>query len=232
MLVIGERPGKYRDPLTKKMLDLQSRDPLIRIVGSRFPMKDGVQDNSQPPIEFSIVAGQWVERFRNNPAVLTYFGDIQKIAAIPAGHTPGAWAHGIGPALRQRWRESASRMKVTHHGDDNRVVARREKPFTRRELFNTFRPIPDVYDILASANPGRAKKNWDEMVKHLKDAHVIKYYKEMAPLPEKEQGWQDAWLDQPLDIRPDQEGMEALAKLNRGALAATRKAKTARKTCT
>lgn len=86
MLVIGRRPGTYKDPMTKQTLDLQSYDPLIRIVGRRSPMQSGLFDDSQPPIKVSIVAGQWVD----NPHVLTYFGDVRRIGEIPAGKPSGA----------------------------------------------------------------------------------------------------------------------------------------------
>ncbi len=225
LVVIGKRPGTYKDRMTKKTLDLQSKDPLIRIVGTRFPMENGLLDNSQPPLDFSIVAGQWVERFRGDSRILTYLGDLKKIVAIPAKRTPGAWAQGIALALRQRWREAGARSEVADSSDDGNIVVRRPNPFTRRELFDVYQPEPSVYDLLASDEPGRAKEYWDEVIKYLKKQEIVESCEPLAPLPTRRQGWQEPWLDQPLDILPGKQAMADLAQISRAAKAVKGKEK-------
>lgn len=222
MLVIGRRPGTYRDPLTKQTLDLQSYDPLIRIVGRRNPLQAGLFDDSQPPIEVSIVAGQWVDKFRDNPHVLTYFGDVRRIGEIPAGKPSGAWAQAVGLALHQRWREGSSRASVSTVGEDNHLTIKNARPFTRRDLLGLFPPQPTVDEILESDHPSRAREYWRDAIKMLQGQGVVGHYAEVQPLPTKRQNWQAAWLDQPLDIRPSPEGATPLADMARRAQNAKR----------
>jgi len=185
MLVIGQRPGTYKDPMTKQTLDLQSYDPLIRIVGRRSPMQSGLFDDSQPPIEVSIVAGQWVDKFRDNPHVLTYFGDVRRIGEIPAGKPSGAWAQAVGLALHQRWREGSSRASVQTVGEDNHLTVKNARPFTRRDLLGLFPPQPTVEEILEGDHPSQAREYWRDAIKLLQGQRVVGHYAEVEPMPAK-----------------------------------------------
>ena len=90
------------------ILDLTSRDALIRIMGERLPDGTGF-DASAPPIEVTFAAGPWIERWQGRRDILAYFGEVRRLAAIPAGKPSGAWAQAVGLALQQVWRERAAR---------------------------------------------------------------------------------------------------------------------------
>jgi hypothetical protein len=211
MQIIGRRDGKWRDPDTGEVLDLTSRDALIRITGRRDPAQLSF-DEGAPPLEVSYVAGPWLEKFRGDRRVLADFGNVRKLAAIKAGKPSGAWAQAIGLALQQRWRERASYAQIRHVGEDSHLTIR-TKPFTRRELLDLFPPSPTVDEVLASNDPGRAKKYWDDAIKMLKAEGIVTHYRELVPLPSKRQGWASDWLEQPLDIRPAEEETAAIAEI-------------------
>jgi len=211
MKVIGRRPGKYRDPDTREVIDLTSDDALIRITGRRVPAQLAL-DDSVPPLELSYVAGPWIEQWKGNHQVLTYFGDVRKLATIPARRPSGAWAQAIGLALQQRWRERSADAHVTHVGERN-LLTIRLKPFMRRELLDMFPPSPTVDDVLHSPNPKRAQDYWREAISQLKQVKVVGFYKELEASALTRKGWSEAWLAQPLDIRPSEEGRQAIAQI-------------------
>jgi hypothetical protein len=209
--VIGRRPGKYRDPDTREIIDLTSNDALIRITGRRDPAQLAL-DDSAPPLEVSYVAGPWIEQWKGNHQVLTYFGDVRKLASIPARRPSGAWAQAIGLALQQCWRERSADADVTRVGEQSALTVR-VKQFTRRELLDMFPPSPTVDDVLNGPHPKRAQSYWHEAITQLKRAKVVGFYKESEQSVEKRQGWADAWLDQMLDIRPTEDGRLAIAQI-------------------
>jgi hypothetical protein len=211
MQVIGRRDGKWRDPDTHQVIDLTSRDALIRITGRRDPAQLSF-DEGTPPLEVSYVAGPWLEKFRGDRRVLADFGNVRKLAAIKAGKPSGAWAQAIGLALQQRWRERASYAQIAHVGEDKSLTVR-SKPIARRELLDLFPPTPTVDEVLASNDPGRAKKYWDDAIDMLKAEGIVTWYRELTPLPAKRKGWGRDWLDQPLDIRPADEEKAAIAEI-------------------
>jgi hypothetical protein len=226
MPVIGKRRGQYRDPLTKQSLDLAILDPLLHVSPTRFPPQHAL-DDSEPPLEVSLKAGPWLERFRGNRQVLSDFGDVRRIAAIPAGKPAGAWAQAVGLALQQRWRERASRATVARAGDDGHATVRLDPAFTRRDLLGLFRCAPDVEEILRGKNPSRARQYWRETIALLREARIVGFYRERETLPLPRQGWQQAWLDQPLDIRPAADGSQAAAAIA-GSADRARKRRTSR----
>jgi hypothetical protein len=172
-------------------------------------------DNSSPPIEVSWVVGPWLDRFRDNKQVLQFFGEVDKLAAIPAGKPTGTWAQSIGLALNQLWRERARRATATRAGENNRLTVIFDVPFTRYELLDMFRAAPWVEDILYGDNPSRAQQYWDGAIRILKRGGVINHYKEKSRqiTPQRRLGWQEDWLHQELDIRPKDEWVRAVADL-------------------
>jgi hypothetical protein len=213
LAVIGQRPGVYRDPATRKKLELGSVDALIRITGARAPLQPAF-DASAPPADVTFVAGPWLNAWRGNHRILTHFGDIRRLAALPAGKAGGAWAQSIGLALHQRWRERAARAEVIPVGEDRHLTTR-VGTFTRHDLLNLLRAEPDFEAVLASDKPHRAKHYWDEAIKLLQGADVglIGHYAELEAAPAGRKGWQAAWLAQPLDIRPKGSDTVAVASI-------------------
>lgn len=215
MKVIGRRPGRYRDPHTGRELDLTSVDALLRITGTRMPTRGG-RDGEEVPVEVTITAGPWLDQYRGNRQILSDFGNIRHLAAIPAGKPSGAWAQSVGLALYQRWRERATRTEVAYVGEDNHPTVRGQH-FTRRDLLGLFRCDPYVEDVLASDHPGRARQYWTDAIAELKHAGLIGYYKELEPLKGGRKGWQESWLEQPLDIRPARDEARAIEEISRTA---------------
>jgi hypothetical protein len=76
-----------------------------------------------------------------------------------------------------------------------------------------FPPTPTVDEILASRDPGRAKSYWRDAITLLKQEGVIAHYAEIGTSPPKRQGWAREWLEQELDIRPNEEARLAVAEI-------------------
>ena len=85
--------------------------------------------------------------------------------------------------------------------------------FTRRKLLDLFPPQPTVDELLQGVHPGRAKQYWRDAMDLLQQQDVVGYYHELEPLKAGRQAWADAWLDQPLDIRPSEDGTNAIAEI-------------------
>ena len=210
--VIGRRVGTYRDQDTKKeVLDLASIAALIKVMGQRKPAQFAF-DDSAPPVEVTYAAGPWIEQWRGDHRILTYFGDVRHLASIPAGKPSGAWAQAIGLALNQQWRERSSYAQVKHVGEDKALTVD-FGTFTRRDLLDLFPPEPGLDDVLSGEHPQRAREYWQDAIGILKRDVIISYYKEHDTVPGSRKGWQRAWLNQPLDIRPSEEGKQAAAEI-------------------
>jgi hypothetical protein len=230
MRVIGLRRGTWKDPFTKETINVRTNDPLITL-GRRVEPEQRELYPDGTPIAVAIGPGDWLEEHGDRRELLAFFGNVRQIAAIPAGKPSGAWAQSIALALNQTWREQAARpnTKVYTAGEDNRPVVRM-RPVTRRELLTLYPPEPQfsAEAILGGNDPKRARKYWDDAIRLLKPtrdnpgAGIIGWYKELVPLPQTRIGWQTAWLDQPLDIRPRGEDKAAMIDLARKGEAARR----------
>jgi hypothetical protein len=222
--VIGRRPGLYRDRKDRTPRDLTTVDAMIRITGRAYADETQLAlDGSAPPDEVTFVAGPWLNQLRGDPQALAYFGDIERIGAIPGGKPSGAWAQSIGLALQQRWREQAKNATVATVGEQKRRTARFKYPLSRRELLALFPPSPTVDEILTGPHPKRAQTYWHDAIALLKGQGIIGFYRELEKLPAKRQDWADPWLDQPLDIRPAGEAIEAVATISTRAKARRRR---------
>lgn len=57
--------------------------------------------------------------------------------------------------------------------------------------------------ILSGNDPKRAAAYWKAAIKILKDElGIIAYYEELKPVDLAGHGWQEKWLNQPLQIQP------------------------------
>jgi hypothetical protein len=231
--VFGMRPGTWREPAPKghkgeKMPEqkLISRDPLLRIVGTR-DTEQGTLDSSAPPKEVSLVAGEWLMQFHGDRRFLAEYGDVLNIASIPRGKPSGAWAACVGLMLQQLWREQAAHAPVARVGQDKHATMS-FRPFTRRELLaETLRSDDDVNVILSDATHGyRAPKYWKAAIKELKTRGVIGFYEE-GPEPLRAD-WREAWLEQPLNIRPTAERLQAALEIHHSAQEAKKRAQRGR----
>jgi len=228
LTIVGRHLGRYKTRDTKEVLDvaLPAAEALIKI--TRVVPGQLSSDGSAPPAYFSYVCGPWIEAVRGDRRLMTDFGNVMRLAAIPSGQPSGAWAKSIGLNLNQRWREWAHEAQVRHVGDVNRLTVRFAKAFTRRDLLlgeSLYRASPDVEGIFKSRNPARARKFWDGAISILKESGVdlIGHCAPIEPARTGRQGWQDEWLDQPFDIRPTQQSMRDVAELAQANAQATRR---------
>lgn len=223
--VIGARPGRWKEPAprgekralmpTEKLI---SRDPLLRIVGTR-EAEQGSFDKSEPPKEISIVPGEWLMEFHGNREILAEFGDVLSIASIARGKPSGAWAACAGFMLQQLWREEASRAerKRVSRGGETKEETLVFRAFTRRELLSgTLRSEHDIQELLLDPKSGhRAREYWKGAVKELKAKGVIGFYQEGKEPPGND--WRETWLDQPLYIRPKDQRMNDALEISHSA---------------
>jgi len=219
LVVIGQRRGRYRDPETRAILDLMSHDALIRIMGQMVP--GCPPDPSRPPLEVTFAAGPWIERWQGRRDILSYFGEVRRLAAIPAGKPSGAWAQSIGLAVQQIWRERAHDAVIARVGEENKLTARL-RPVTRRQLLTLFPPSPTVHEVLSGPNPKRARTYWDQAIRILRGERLIGHYREIDTLNERREGWAEAWLDQAIDIRAADDDLAAIAEIAGRAGSVTR----------
>ena len=230
LAVIGQRPGTWREPGSPgdkraRMPEekLISRDPLFRIIGTR-ETEQGSFDNSEPPKEVSLVPGEWLMQFHGNREILSNFGDVLKIAAMPRGNAAGNWAACIGLMIQQLWRERAAKATRKRAGDSETLDFGK---FTRRQLLEkTLRSDHDVNELLQDpkGRKERVSGYWKTAIQELKNAGIIGHYSEANEPPHDD--WRERWLDQPLDIRPKTAMPQAL-EIN--ASAAKARARTTRK---
>ena len=233
--VIGQRPGRYRDPGTRQVLDLRSDDALLRIMGQRVSDDVRTPDGRPMPLEVTFAPGPWIERHRGNRQILTEFGNVRMLARIPGGKAAGSWARCIGMTLLQRWREGATRVTEAKISDSEGLATSviRWLPFSRRSLLTgLFCAQPDVMEILNGSNPSRALEYWDQAIQLLQMEGFISKYSELKPITHNRHGWKDEWLDSPLEITPGEEPLAAareIMKSSRRGAAKTASAKVPKK---
>jgi hypothetical protein len=227
LATVGRRKGVYRDRDTNEALDLAttSVDAILRITG--YDLADPFSpDKSSPPVVVRYTIGPWLEKVRGDRRILTTFGNLRKLAALPSGKAAAAWAKSIGLGLHQRWREGAYDADVYAVGDNNKPTAKFKRAITRRDLLLGEvlpRAYPDPEAILNSEMPGRARDYCNKAIGILKEMGIIGFYREEGTLQKMREGWQQEWLDQPLDIRPKSEGIEDIAKISRSRANAKKK---------
>jgi hypothetical protein len=121
--VIGKRAGRYRHPDTGEVYDLTSRSELLHI-SERLDPEQLSYDPGQPPVAITYNAGPWVQPWRGNHSVFSCFGDVRKLAAIPAGQALRRLAASNRAALQQWGREKAATATPALIGDKNRLTVR------------------------------------------------------------------------------------------------------------
>jgi hypothetical protein len=224
MAVIGKRRQEYTDKLTNERLDLTCTSALVRITEVRSVTQQTGLSHGETPVSVTLTAGPFLDKLRGNKQVLQHFGNVQKLAELPAGKPSGAWALSIGLALNQLWRQGAKTAQINNAGDSNRKTVSFRFPFTRYRLLDMFRAEPWVENVLTSANPKRAQKYWCEAISLLQQQGVVGDYAELDKLPQGHKGWQHYWLHQQrLDIRPTGDAVEAVVELSRSVIRAKKR---------
>lgn len=218
--VIGRRKGYYRSRETGEYEDLTTVGQLFVMTERAYgPTTQLDLADQVPPEEVEVVASRWLNNYRTDPRIMSYFGDIRKLSRIPGGKASGAWARAIGMALNQLWRERAATAVLTHTGQepvDASTVSFR--PFTRRELLTLFPPTPTVHEILNGVFPRRARDYWAAAIDILKAEGVIDrgYQDPTTQWPHR--NWAQQWLNEPLHIVPHKQALLAIATIAERAL--------------
>jgi hypothetical protein len=227
--VVGQRKGRYHDRLTNKQLLTEFWTPFMRITAIEYEAVRSVRrDRMQAPLRVSFVAGDTLNKYRNNGQVLSAIGDVLGIAKLPRGRVTGAWASGICLALNQVWRVNAK----NGHRDNDRTV-KFSRNFTRSELLGMFRPVPTVESILEGPNPLRAVVYWNGAVEEIRRLGLVSSYAEIGrTLPPVNRRTRDDyryWLfEQELDVRPSEEATKQILDIAEKA-ARSRKSTSKRK---
>lgn len=231
MRPIGRRIGSYYDRHTREHFDLQVNDPLLRIVHTVDPVQPPL--DSPTPVAISLDGGAWIEKYRTDARVLTYFGNILKLSQITSGRPSGAWARCIGMNLNQAWRESAKDATVTTR-DGGRLVKSAEWAFTRRDLLDgmvTVSPEHNYQAMLDSENPSRARRAFDEAMNILQARGVVGTWRCLSPKPAGRKAWKATWLDEEIAAAPGREGAGQaieIATAHRKAMARLKRNKAAK----
>jgi hypothetical protein len=201
-------------------------------------------DGSDPPREFTYAAGPWFERLAaEDPSLLPFFGDVLALAQQPDRQPRHVWKNAVAWALGQRWRQNAKNAKERQQGmaadGTDKPSKLQTRDFTRRELLDYLNPEPHYADVIAGDKPGRAVRLWADAIALLRQQGIIgaaaSDYVEHGPAPWrkpkdwpkgklfKPQGWADAWLDEPLTIRPGPAGQAALQDVKASAAKARKR---------
>jgi hypothetical protein len=234
--VTGQRKGKYHDSLTKKQLLIEFWTPFIKITGIEYEAgREQRPDKMESPLRVSFVAGDTLNKYRNNRQVVSGIGDVLQVASLPNGKPTGAWARGISLALNQLWRVNAK----NGHRDNDRTV-KFSRHLTRSELLRMYRAAPTVESAIDGPNPRRAIDYWYGAIEKVRRLGFISHYEEMGrslpPIERRTRADYIYWLyEQPLDIRPAEDTtkdiLEIAEKVTRSRKStAKRKAKPGLKT--
>lgn len=222
MPVIGRRDGRW-PTAGGKTIETDSTSVLFSVSARHDPARSRQTsfDPTEPPWAVTLAPGPWLEQWRGNESVLSYYGDLRTLARIPNGKPSGAWARSIGLALHQLWRERASRSRIVRVGADKTPTVQLPRRFTRSELLDLFPvspPQPTWQEVLED-RPQRAWEYWDEAVKLLK-VSLIGHYDELprrsASVGRGAARWHDRrseFKTQRLDVRPKREGALAIAEI-------------------
>lgn len=209
--VIGDRGGKYKDP-ERGVIDTEVASRPFAIMSYTMPQR-GLYPALDVPLEVSLqVSAEW-KRMLGEPKVRQYLDGLEAVMAIPGGKPGGAWARSMAQVLFQHWRVMSG------------WPPRERTLRTRRELLCTVPPkLAPVESMLEGDKPGRALTYWKEAVRMLVTAGVVADTGEaQAVLTAKRPagyGWQDEWLDTPVDLQP---ANAALFRFNELAATATAK---------
>lgn len=209
---------------------LNSKDALIKIIGHRAIYQAGGDENPVP-VEVSFVTGPWVRQWHGNREILSDFGNLRTIASIPGGNPSGALARCIGVSLFQHWRENATRAQFEVATKSKNQSLCFPLPTRRELLTQTWRSDCDVMKILNSNDPGRAKKYWEQAIRELIERRLVIVGPSAASVRTGRKDWQNAWLDEPVDLRPTGQNLVDAITINRSAVAARKRGPRKSRSC-
>jgi hypothetical protein len=195
--IIGKRTGaKYQDGDGNE-IDTTIHGAAWRVMKTETPDQPTLYAALETPVRAEIVVSKELTALLTSRYTAQYLMGGEILGAIPGGKPSGAWARVLGVALMSFWRR-----KPREH------TAGTLKP-TRRELLDHYAAKVAPYEeVLESGKPGRVIDYWCGAMQILADEGFIERSGEAAisaktmrdALPR--QNWQDAWLDEAVNIAP------------------------------
>jgi hypothetical protein len=208
----GERHKPYRDSFTNKKEKIYSKGRYIYL-GDPYFTDEQLSNKEKVPTAQTIIAGDWAEQYRGNRKILQDIGNIRRLVGLPVEQGRGEWALSIALTLLQYWREESASAVIGTVGNDKKPTPRFKKLITRRKLLYTFQPTKFAVDkILKRQNAKRdALDFWNGAFGLLDEREFFAHkgkskFEKESDLPLR--NWQNAWLDEELDIRPRSEARE------------------------
>lgn len=165
------------------------------------------REGTDEPLTMKVLASEWWRKHRNDHRVIPRLGDVRLMSDFPSKQPRGQWARTYTQALYQRWRERLRDVK----GGKYPVVTRRRA----HELFRRTASSGDIFDILAGQNPGRAIKADESAWALLEERGIIEKAPQKFQRGSSRKGWQDAFLDERITVKPGP-AMEAQAAQSAG----------------
>jgi hypothetical protein len=194
--IIGKRTIPYKDPTTGEEINTEIHGAAWRVGNKEVP-DSSLYSAFDVPVRAEIILSKELTALITHPKTAQYLEMGEALGSIPGGKPSGAWARVIGMALMSFWRRNP-----------RETLGGTLKP-TRRELLDHYTAKVKPYDeILESKDPGRVIGYWCGALGILADQEIVtregeakRTAKEVrAALPR--QGWQEAWLNETIDIWP------------------------------
>jgi hypothetical protein len=195
--IIGQRTGEYHNKKTGERIETVIDGPPWAFMEQERPAQPKLFDAMEVPVRVQIVMSRTWTHLTTSPETTQYLPLGELLGAIPGNKPSGAWARVLGLALANFWRRQPRAAL------DGSV-----RP-SRRELLERYTAkVAPFEEVLSGANPGRALHYWREALTLLVDAGFLAREGEAATPTSKRKegrptpGWQDAWLDEKVDLRP------------------------------
>ena len=203
--VRGKRSGVYHDPDTGEKIETHVDGPLWAFMDRERPIQMHLFPSTEVPVRVELVVSKDWTRLTQTPEIAQFLPMGELLGAIPPNQPSGAWARVIGLALANFWRRNP-----------REATTGTLRP-TRRELLDRYTPrVNPPAEVLAGDNPRRAIDCWHGALEHLvANGYVARHGETTLTLKQARdrvprQNWQDAWLDEPVDIQPGLQMLPAI----------------------
>ena len=219
-VVIGRRTHKYKGQDGKEIDTLIEVSPWAIMNPERPKIPQPKIPGFEVPISIELIASrEWTE-LTTNPKTRQFLPGAEIIGSLPRGQAAGAWARVIAISYGSFARRYPQ------------VLQGKAKP-TRRELLTAFEPAKSPpLQILYSDAPRRAIEYWRAALRLLVDCGLLANNGE-AKTARKPKGysWQEAWLNEKVDLQPGPLWAPTLAEIEqkRAAKAVTARPRRTRK---
>ena len=204
-VVVGQRNGSYRDPVTGQQISTRIESPIWRIMSIERPVERGL--SGPVPRRVQVVISKEWEPMLVSARLAQYLPLAEVVGKIPPNKVAGDWARAIALVLARLWR-----MKPQE------FLAGAFRP-TRRELLTHYKPkTKTVGELLEGPHPKRAVSYWRDALGILCEIGFLAREGEAArSLGQMTDslsgyGWQTEWLAGSVELRPGEELARSLSQ--------------------